>query len=100
MTARIEVRGLGVHYPRTPRPALRSASFAVERGEMLLLLGPSGSGKSTLGLCLTGLIPASIPARVEGRVLLDGRDASGVSVAQRTAEIGMVFQDPRHSSAC
>ena len=94
MTARIEVRDLSVHYPRSPKPALRSASFAVERGEMLLLLGPSGSGKSTLGLCLTGLIPASIPAKMEGHVLLDGHDASDMSVAQRTAEIGMVFQDP------
>jgi len=94
VSSRIEVHNLSVRYPRALRSALQDVSFTVTRGEMLLLLGPSGSGKSTLGLCLSGLIPASIPARVEGRILMDGRDASVMSVAQRSSEIGMVFQDP------
>jgi energy-coupling factor transport system ATP-binding protein len=92
--ALIEVRDLGVRYPRAPEPSLRGLNFSVERGETLLLLGPSGSGKSTIGLCLAGLIPTSIPARMEGQILLDGRDASTPSVGQRTAMIGMIFQDP------
>ena len=90
----IEVRDLSVRYPRATEPALRNVSFAVERGEVLLLLGPSGSGKSTIGLCLAGLIPSSVPARMEGQVLLGGCDASEMTVGQRTAQIGMVFQDP------
>jgi energy-coupling factor transporter ATP-binding protein EcfA2 len=92
--ALIEVDDLSVHYPRAAQPSLRGVTLSVERGETLLLLGPSGSGKSTLGLCLTGLVPASIPARMEGRIRLDGQDAALLSVAQRTAAIGMVFQDP------
>lgn len=90
----VEVRDLRVQYPRATEPALSRVSFSVARGETLLLLGPSGSGKSTIGLCLAGLIPTSVPARMEGEILLDGRDASQMSIGERTAQIGMVFQDP------
>ena len=90
----IDVQNLTVRYPRAAAPALSGVSFGVERGEMLLLLGPSGSGKSTIGLCLAGLIPTSIPAALQGTILLEGRDAAELTVGERTARIGMVFQDP------
>src|SRR5450756_2025586 len=90
----IQVHDLSVRYPRAAGPALRNVSLSVERGEMLLLLGPSGSGKSTIGLCLAGLIPASVPAQLQGRILFDGHDVGEMSVGQRTALLGMVFQDP------
>ena len=90
----IDVQNLSVRYPRAAGPALNDVSFSVEQGETLLLLGPSGSGKSTIGLCLAGLIPASIPAVMQGTIMLDGQDAADLSVGERTARIGMVFQDP------
>ena len=90
----IQVHDLSVCYPRAAGPALRNVSLSVERGEMLLLLGPSGSGKSTIGLCLAGLIPASVPAQLQGRILFNGHDVGEMSVGQRTALLGMVFQDP------
>lgn len=91
---RVEVRDLRVRYARARTHAIDGLSFSVQPGELLLVLGPSGSGKSTLGLCLAGLIPQSVPARMEGQVLLDGVDAAMLSTGERTARIGMVFQDP------
>jgi len=48
--------------------ALRGIDLAVERGEILAILGPSGSGKSTLLHCLAGILPAD-----GGSVTYDGR---------------------------
>ncbi len=92
--ASIEIRDLTVRYPRAAQPALQGVSLSARAGETLLLLGPSGCGKSTIGLCLAGLVPASIPAAVSGGIRLDGRDAALLGVGERTARVGIVFQDP------
>lgn len=71
--------------------ALRGASFAVRRGELVALKGRSGSGKSTLLHVIGGL-----DAPQSGRVVLDGTDLSGLSESEllelRRDRIGFVFQ--------
>lgn len=72
--------------------ALEQVSFALEAGEVAVLLGPSGSGKTTV-LCLAaGLALASA-----GRVLFDGRDLARLGESTRAAlrrdAIGLVFQN-------
>ncbi|MDO5642048.1 MAG: sulfate ABC transporter ATP-binding protein [Paracoccus sp. (in: a-proteobacteria)] len=65
--------------------ALHPVSLRIPSGALVALLGPSGSGKTTLLRILGGLeFPSS------GRVLFDGRDATGMSVQERRA--GFVFQ--------
>ena len=70
---------------------VEDASFAVRRGESLVIMGLSGSGKSTLLRCLTGLYPAT-----RGHVVIDGVDLSTATrealVALRRQKVGMVFQ--------
>jgi putative ABC transport system ATP-binding protein len=72
-------------------PALRDATFAVEAGEFVSIVGPSGSGKSTLFYLLGGLTRAS-----SGRVLIGGVDFSSLGDAERTkmrrSRIGFIFQ--------
>jgi putative ABC transport system ATP-binding protein len=72
-------------------PALRNASFTVDAGEFVSIVGPSGSGKSTLFYILGGLTrPTS------GHVMIDGSDFSALNDAERTrmrkTKIGFVFQ--------
>jgi sulfate transport system ATP-binding protein len=65
--------------------ALHPVSLALPSGALVALLGPSGSGKTTLLRILGGLeFPTS------GRVLFDGKDATGLTVQDRRA--GFVFQ--------
>ena len=72
-------------------PALRNATFSIERGEFVSVVGPSGSGKSTLFYILGGLARASA-----GKLVIDGIDFATLNDAERTrmrkARIGFVFQ--------
>lgn len=61
-------------------------SVTVASGEFFSLLGPSGSGKTTTLMMIAGF--ASVDG---GKVLLDGRDISGMTPQQRG--LGMVFQN-------
>ncbi len=66
--------------------ALRDVSFAVEPGEIFVLMGPSGSGKSVLLKHIVGLEAPS-----DGRVLIEGRDATAEGTLENV-RIAMVFQ--------
>jgi len=72
-------------------PVLRGADLALKAGEIVAIMAPSGAGKSTL-LHLAGLLEQPDG----GSVLVAGRDAGGLSDAQRTAvrrdAIGFVYQ--------
>lgn len=71
--------------------ALHGASFSVEQGEMVVIVGPSGAGKTTLLNILGGMDTLS-----EGRVYLDGKEISSYDKRQLTTyrrhEVGFVFQ--------
>ena len=71
--------------------ALKNATFAIEPGEFVSVVGPSGSGKSTLFYILGGLTSAS-----SGSVRIDGVDFATLSDGERTrmrkSKIGFVFQ--------
>ncbi len=71
--------------------ALHDASFCVEKGELVVIVGPSGAGKTTLLNILGGMDDLST-----GRVLLDGREISGMNRRQltdyRREDVGFVFQ--------
>jgi putative ABC transport system ATP-binding protein len=73
--------------------ALREASFSVEAGELVALLGPSGSGKSTLLLCISLIQEPS-----SGRIAISGRDVwrdgpLGLDERRfRRENIGFIFQ--------
>jgi len=64
---------------------IQDLSLAVEAGEFCALLGPSGCGKSTLLRMIAGLETVT-----SGRVVIGGRDVTGVPPAKR--RISMVFQ--------
>lgn len=64
---------------------LFGVSFAVERGEVLGLLGTNGAGKSTVLRVLAGLARPS-----QGRVVLDGVDVTGVP-AERLCRRGVAL---------
>jgi cell division transport system ATP-binding protein len=71
--------------------ALREATFVIEKGEFVFLVGPSGSGKSTImRLLLKELEPT------DGRIIVGGRELARLKrskVPMLRRNIGCVFQD-------
>ncbi|MFW5975474.1 MAG: quaternary amine ABC transporter ATP-binding protein, partial [Desulfosalsimonas sp.] len=67
-------------------------SFAVNEGEILVIMGLSGSGKSTLVRCLNRLIEPTT-----GKITVDGIDITGLDNEQlrkfRLEHLSMVFQN-------
>ncbi len=82
----------GAGYRRTVVRAVDGVDLAVERGEVLGLVGESGCGKSTLGRIAAGILPPSRgEVRVRGEPLWDSRGRVRRELALR---VQMVFQDP------
>jgi ATP-binding cassette subfamily B protein len=73
---------------RPDTPLFRDLDFTAEAGRTTALVGPSGAGKSTV----IGLIERFFEPQ-GGRVLIDGQDIAGVSVASLRQEIALVSQE-------
>lgn len=86
-------RGLSVAYGS--RRALEDVSLEFLDRSVTAVVGPSGGGKTTLLHTLDGLLLQESPeARVEGKVLLDGRDVTTLPTEELRRQVGLVFQAP------
>ena len=96
----LELNDVCVHYPvRTAWGktgdvvrAVDGVTLALERGEILGLVGESGCGKSTLSRAIMQLQPITAGSiRMEGEELTTLR---GAALRRRRVDFQMVFQDP------
>jgi len=72
--------------------AVDGVSLAIQRGEVLGLVGESGCGKSTLARTILQLVPTTA-----GTVVLEGRNLTAASAPELLAarrDLQMIFQDP------
>lgn len=74
------------------KPILHDISLDIPRGQTHVIMGPNGAGKSTLGHVVMGDPAYRVDA---GRILLDGRDITGLSPDKRSrAGVFLSFQAP------
>jgi len=87
-------RDVDVYYGE--KHAIKKVGIDIGKNSVLAMIGPSGCGKSTFLRCLNRMNDTIPNARVEGSIVLDGRDIHDKKqdVVQLRARVGMVFQKP------
>lgn len=85
----IEFQDVNFTYPDQPRKALSNASFAIEPGERVAIVGRVGSGKTTIGKLISKLFSTD-----EGHIRLDGVAIEQLDPAEIRENIGFVSQEP------
>lgn len=89
MNVIITVEEVHFKYEDAEHEAVRGASFQVQRGEWVSLVGKNGSGKSTLSRLIDGLLGAT-----SGRIVVAGKEVNEENIWSIRQHIGMVFQNP------
>lgn len=90
----IKVENLNLWYGE--KQALKNISMNIPKNSVTALIGPSGCGKSTFIRCLNRMNDLIKNCRIEGSVLIEGKDIYGadVDVVELRKQVGMVFQKP------
>ncbi len=91
---KMATRNLSVFYGKFR--ALKNISMDIPEKKITALIGPSGCGKSTLLRSFNRMNDLVQGSRIEGQVVLDGKNIYGpdVDVVDIRQRIGMVFQRP------
>jgi ABC-type multidrug transport system fused ATPase/permease subunit len=82
----IQFEGVDFHYP-DGKPVLQGLDLHIVAGETVAITGPNGAGKSTIAHLLLRMADPDA-----GRVVIDGIDIAGVSLASLRSQIGLVAQ--------
>lgn len=92
----ISFRNVTYSYRQSGEPkSLDSVHLEVKDGECVLLCGKSGCGKTTMTRLLNGMIPNLYEGKLQGAVLLDGKNLFDLPMYEIAKRVGSVFQNPR-----
>lgn len=86
----IEFKNVTFKYNKHSYPVLKDASFSIEKGQKVAIVGPSGSGKSSIAKLLLGLYEAS-----SGEIFINGKEFSKYSLTDIRCSIGTVLQESK-----
>lgn len=94
--SKIETKNVQLYY--ADFHALKGISMSIEPNTVTALIGPSGCGKSTYLRLFNRMNDLIENVRIEGDVMIDGRDIYqkkfGMRIDELRKKVGMVFQKP------
>lgn len=86
----IEAENVSYKYDNS-KHALKNVNLKIHKGEFIALIGRNGAGKTTFSKHLNGLLRPSY-----GKIFINGKDNSKLTISQLSREVGYVFQNPDH----
>ncbi|WP_260858035.1 ABC transporter ATP-binding protein [Bacillus sp. FJAT-22090] len=90
----IQFEKVSFRYPDEEKWILKDLSFAVQRGERVVITGPSGCGKTTLLYLCNRLYPDNCDGILSGSVILFEKESHSFIPGEINHRIATVFQDP------
>lgn len=90
----VTIVNLSLYYGKTQ--ALKEINLDIAKKKITSFIGPSGCGKSTLIRCLNRMNDLIEGVKIEGNIMIDGRDIydPSIDVTEIRRKVGMVFQKP------
>lgn len=83
-------------YPNSERTIIESASFSVNEGELVLIMGHTGAGKSSVLKLINGLVPHHTGGILSGEISVAGRSTRALKPGELADVVGIVGQNPIH----
>ena len=75
---------------------LSDINLEIKDGEFVLICGDSGCGKTTMTKLVNGLIPHFVKdVKLEGRVIVSGKNVAQTQMYEVAELVGSVFQNPK-----
>jgi len=94
MQPKITIKNFNFYYK--DQRVIHGLNLNIEANEIMSILGPANSGITTLLRSLNRLCDLNHEARMDGEILLDGKNIRGsdVNVTELRRKVGMVFDLP------
>jgi energy-coupling factor transport system ATP-binding protein len=81
-------------YPNSERTIIEDATFSVNEGELVLLMGHTGAGKSSVLKLINGLVPHHTGGILSGEITVAGRSTRSIKPGELADVVGIVGQNP------
>ena len=90
----VKLRAVDLRVAYGDKEVLKGISLEMSLNQVTAIIGPSGCGKSTFLKCFNRIHELGGPAKVSGRLELDGGDLLALHEVELRRRVGMVFQKP------
>lgn len=90
----IEIKNFTYQYPTADQPVIQDLSLSIKKGEFCAIIGPNGAGKTTLCNAIRGFIPHFYKGKMQGELLINGKNIAEQTIGELALQVGFVFQNP------
>lgn len=90
----ITLKNVNYTYPLETVATIKNLNLTLEKGQVYGLIGANNAGKTTLCNIIRGFIPSVYKGKLDGDILLKGKELTTYDAGEIASIIGYSFQNP------